>query len=333
MGSNELATGSDTTTPFGKAFYAKEAPFFIFPYTLIVVISATMAVLSAMYWSISAAASAQVLRQLQIHLRHLELFAPRWYRCGILYALIALCFMVALTVQGIISFLWVIATKWILMGRRTPGRYDWDQSSYCQRWQLHLIFSRLMFDGFGNGGVLAPLTGSAYIVWYFRALGATIGENCGLWVGGNPGLMTEPDLVEVIIFGILYSPKCLTVDLQIGDDVNLDDCSVVAHLNSRGRFSLNRLKIGNQCAMRSGSRLLSGASMEDKSMLCEHTLLTSGDVADSGVVYAGWPARRLENTAAKKQGPVAPTFLTCPICRHFPRNSTISDCGHLFCEA
>ena len=76
--------------------------------------------------------------------------------------------------------------------------------------------------------------------------------------------------------------------------------------------------------------------MEDYSMLCEHTLLTSGDVADFGVAYVGWPAKRLENAAAKKQdikGPTQPTFLTCPICRHFPKNGTVSDCGHLFCEA
>jgi carbonic anhydrase/acetyltransferase-like protein (isoleucine patch superfamily) len=46
--------------------------------------------------------------------------------------------------------------------------------------------------------------------------------------------------------------------------------------------------------MRTGSRLLSGASMEDNSMLCEHTLLTSGDVADSGTVYSGWPAQPIE---------------------------------------
>lgn len=46
--------------------------------------------------------------------------------------------------------------------------------------------------------------------------------------------------------------------------------------------------------MRSGSRLLSGASMEDSSMLLEHTLLTSGEIAESGGVYSGWPARRLD---------------------------------------
>jgi hypothetical protein len=57
-----------------------------------------------------------------------------------------------------------------------------------------------MFKDFNSGGALPLLLGSAYIVWYFRALGATIGENCGMWVGGKNGLMTEPDLIEVIIF-------------------------------------------------------------------------------------------------------------------------------------
>ena len=92
--------------------------------------------------------------------------------------------------------------KWVLIGRRKLGLYDWDQGSYCQRSQLQLVLSLLMDFG-SSGGVLPSLTGTAYIIWYFRAFGATIGENCGIWVGGNPGLMPEPDLVEVIIFGIV----------------------------------------------------------------------------------------------------------------------------------
>ena len=51
--------------------------------------------------------------------------------------------------------------------------------------------------GIGNTGVLAPLAGTAYLVWYFRVLGAKIGKNCAMWAGGEIGWMTEPDLVEV----------------------------------------------------------------------------------------------------------------------------------------
>ena len=35
--------------------------------------------------------------------------------------------------------------------------------------------------------------------------------------------------------------------------------------------------------------------MEDGSTLLEHTLLTSGEIAESGGVYTGWPAHRLED--------------------------------------
>ncbi|KIM35873.1 hypothetical protein M413DRAFT_78898 [Hebeloma cylindrosporum] len=268
-----LAGVVDTITPFGKAFYLRQASFFVYPYFLIVMINVFVACISAVYWSAAAVTAAQVLKLVHIHLRHLGLFKPSWFRFGTLYGLNAISFISVLTLQAVLGMLWVISTKWLVIGKRQEGSFDWDKSDYCQRWQLHLSLSQLLFRGYGARDVLGTITGSAYIVWFLRALGAKIGKNCAISAGGKPGLMTEPDLVE------------------LGDDVSLDDCSVVAHINSRGRFSLNRLKIGNGCAMRSGSRLLSGAGMEDGSMLCEHTLLTSGEVAETGGVYTGWPGK------------------------------------------
>ncbi|KAK0214939.1 acetyl-CoA synthetase-like protein [Armillaria fumosa] len=276
-GSKDPDPNSDTTTPFGKAFYRREADYFVLPYSMLLIINVVVASCSAAFWSISAVAAAQILRQLHIHFPETHFFSPVWYRVIVLYGLISLGFIVVLNLQALAAILWVILTKWIVIGRRQAGKFEWDKSSYCQRWQLHLVLSRPLYKGYGNGGILLPLTGTVFIVWYLRALGAKIGKNCGIYVGGKAGLMTEPDLVE------------------LGDDVTVDNCSVVAHINSRGNFALNSLKIGNGCAMRTGSRLLSGASMEDSSMLCEHTLLTSGEVAESGAVYVGWPARRVDN--------------------------------------
>ncbi|KAK7038712.1 hypothetical protein VNI00_010596 [Paramarasmius palmivorus] len=307
----------DTISPFGRAFYKRQAPYFVYPYILILFINLLVAGCAAAYWSVSAVAAAQVLRQLFIHLNRLELFSPHWHNFGVLYGFIASCFVLVLTIQALLSLLWVILTKWIVIGRRRPGQYHWDKSSYCQRWQLHLVLSRPLYTGHGNGGVLAPLTGTAFIVWFYRAMGATIGDNCAIFPAGKPGLMTEPDLVE------------------LGHNVSLDFCSVVAHINSRGQFALNSLKIGNGCAMRSGSRLLSGASMDDNSMLCEHTLLTSGEVAEAGEVYFGWPAKRMDrpktNDALLHESKGA--LLMCPICRGFPKSSVVTPCGHLFCES
>lgn len=186
-----------------------------------------IACLSAAYWSISAVAAAQALQQINIYFHQYGLFDEKWYRFAIVYGLIAGAFIAALNIQAIVALLWVIVTKWLVIRRRRPGRYEWDKSSYCQRWQLHLTLARPLYKGYGNGGVLAPLTGTTFIVWYFRALGAKIGRNCSIYPGGKAGLMTEPDLVE------------------LGDKVALDNCSVVAHINSRGNFALNPLKIGN----------------------------------------------------------------------------------------
>jgi len=244
-GTKEKEPKGDTITPFGRAYYEREADYFVIPYIGILFIGVLTATLSATYWAASAVTVAQVLRQLQIHFSDLQLFDDVWYRFGLLYGLIAVCFICVLNVQGVLAMIWVILTKWLVIGRRKEGTYLWDKSSYCefhfgftrfirlqrpptgQRWQLHLSLSSVLNRGFGNLGVLDPITGTVFIAWYYRALGAKVGENCSMGASGHTVLMTEPDLVE------------------LGNNVSLDDCSVVAHINSRGNFALNRLQIGN----------------------------------------------------------------------------------------
>jgi len=120
---------------------------------------------------------------------------------------------------------------------------------------------------------LGLLTGTHYAVLYFRLLGAKIGKDCALFAGGRPSLVfTEPDL------------------LTLGDRVTTDDASLVGHINSRGKFSLNELSVGDRSVLRSGSRLLSGAKMGSDCILLEHTLIMAGDEGMDGGVYQGWPA-------------------------------------------
>jgi carbonic anhydrase/acetyltransferase-like protein (isoleucine patch superfamily) len=106
-------------------------------------------------------------------------------------------------------------------------------------------------------------------------MGASIGKDCALFANGRPSLMfTEPDLIH------------------LGDRVNIDDASVVAHINTRGKFDLNRLEIGDRCVLRTGSRLLSGATMKNDSCLLEHTLIMGGDIVEEKWTMQGWPAER-----------------------------------------
>ena len=126
------------------------------------------------------------------------------------------------------------------------------------------------------------LTGTHYLVLYFRTLGAKIGKDCALYVGGELSLIiTEPDLSEH------------------GDRVAIDDASLSSHINSRGHFSLNRLSVGSRSSLRSGSRLLSGAEIGEDACLLEHTLIMSGDTADNGKTYQGWPADVLKGNRIK----------------------------------
>jgi hypothetical protein len=226
-GAKHDTSSDETISPFGKAFYKRQASFFVLPYWIVVIINFIVTSCSAAYWSIAAVVAAQVLWQIKLNLPFLRLLDEAWYNFAILYGIIASTFIIVFNLQAMFAMIWVIGTKWAIIGRRQPGSYNWNESSYCQRWQLHLSLSRPLHRGYFSGGVLSPLTGTAYLVWYFRALGASIGKNVSLFAGGHMGLMTEPDLVT------------------IGNDSCLDDCSVVSHINTRGQFSLNHLKIGD----------------------------------------------------------------------------------------
>ncbi|PTB80816.1 hypothetical protein M440DRAFT_1398175 [Trichoderma longibrachiatum ATCC 18648] len=273
---------ADNMSPFGRAFYLKLAPYRVLGPFTIFCYSSFITVFTSFYWNVPIVACAQLVDLL------MNRFIPR--EAGTTYNVLVLFLMswaaiaALFTIMAAVALLVVIASKWILLGRRMPGNYDWDKSSYCQRWQLFLSIERLRRHCFHSQGVLGLLTGTQWIVLYFRALGADIGKDCALFANGNPSLMfTEPDLIK------------------LGDRVTIDDASVVAHINTRGKFDLNRLSIGDRCVMRSGSRLLSGATMKNDSCLLEHTLIMGGDVVEENWTMQGWPAERFSGKRAATQ--------------------------------
>jgi hypothetical protein len=184
-------------TPFGRAFYENGANYSVTPYVGVLMTNIAIMALAALYSTIVPVVTVQVLRQMEIHFRQLNIFGPHWQCFVVLYALIAACFIIALNILALGSMLLLIYSKWTIIGQRHEGQYDWDKSNYNQRWQLHLTLHSFLFAGYGSGGVLAPLSGSVYIVWYLRALGAKIGKNCFIYAGHKIGFMTEPDLIEV----------------------------------------------------------------------------------------------------------------------------------------
>ena len=264
------STSTDSITPFGRAFYRKEAPYRVLGLFTITAYSILTNIFISIYWNIPTIVSLQVLSHVSnlAHLSHF--FAKSAYRPLSILSVLFVSFSVTQVTLSVLALAICVCAKWLIMGRRTAGSFDWDKSDYCQRWQMLLTVERIRLSG---EDILSLLTGTHYLAAYFRLLGARIGADCALFAGGELSLsFTEPDL------------------LTLGERVAVDDASLVGHINSRGSFNLNPLVVGDRSVLRTGSRLLSGAAMGRDACLLEHTLVMAGDEAEDGATYQGWPA-------------------------------------------
>ncbi|KAK5722153.1 putative NRPS-like protein biosynthetic cluster [Elasticomyces elasticus] len=267
-----------TSSPFGRAFYYGLAPYRVWSQSTITCYSVLITLVCAVFWNVGSISTVQIIGHGLTNQAPLTV-TNVWARPIVMYIYFTIFVAVILAAQTAIVLFFLIGAKWLLLGRRQAGNYDWDKSPYCQRWQFFLKLESLRRHCYGGLGILSLLTGTAWIVAYFRALGLKIGKDCALFAGGTPSLFfTEPDLLE------------------LGDRVVVDDASLVAHINTRGKFDLNELKVGHRSVLRSGSRLLSGAKMEDDTCLLEHTLVMAGDVVEAGCTSQGWPAEEFKGS-------------------------------------
>ncbi|OJJ84711.1 uncharacterized protein ASPGLDRAFT_170616 [Aspergillus glaucus CBS 516.65] len=272
-------TEKDTCKPFGRAFYRHESNYYVLRIWQIVIYSVLSVVITTVYWLLTILFSLFALRAAITHSDAVGFQQGPW-RPFVLYGVLAAILSGVSAAQAFIALGIVITIKWMVMGRRKEGTFHWDKSSYNQRWQFLLSCETMIKDCYG-GGLLPMITGSAYIVWYYRLLGAKIGQDCSIHANGTPNIFfTEPDL------------------LTLGDRVAVDDSSLVCHLNSRGEFELHTLSVGDRSIMRAGSRLMSGASMGEDACLLEHTLVLSGDHVEDGSTLQGWPAEGFEGKRA-----------------------------------
>ena len=165
-----------------------------------------------------------------------------------------------------------ISVKWLVVGRRQPGGYPWDESSYNFRWKVHLATVNL------RKHLLNHIHGSWYMVAYYRLLGATIGKNVCLFPTGSSPMMTEPDLVT------------------IEDEACINGAFLVCHANSKGIFTLNRVRVGRGATIRSYARTMAGSEVQADARLLEHTLVLAGEVVEPGLIWQGWPVQTILTT-------------------------------------
>lgn len=117
------------------------------------------------FWSAPAAVTAQVLRLFYYHLPNLDLFAPKWYRPGVMYGSVASAFILIYALQSLLALAWGIAVKYILLGRQKHFTDAKHARLYSQRQQLYSALSRVLRRGNASGGVLEYITGTVYTAW------------------------------------------------------------------------------------------------------------------------------------------------------------------------
>lgn len=267
----------DTITPFGRAFYNKQANFVVLPLWFIALYNTVWQAFCTCYRNCTTPFALILCREL------MYLDDIKDYSCRELFKLTFVSYVPLYVSMSFAALCVSISAKWLLLGRRRQGAYAWDESSYCQRWQVYLTIEEIRRGERRKNGLLDMLQGSQYLVWYFRALGCSIGRNVCLYPNGGDPMMTEPDLVT------------------LGDRAAVDDSSLVAHINTRGIFRLNPLSVGSGCVLKSMTRLLSGAAMEPHAVMQEHTLVLAGETVDSGSVWQGWPSKSQTSLESHRQ--------------------------------
>lgn len=232
-GTSEAET-ADTLTPYGRAFSQRQAPYYVWPLWQHIMQNVLIHCLRSVLWTMPFMGTLYVGIDVIMKDKLVAASAHRYNHAlntetTALLCALAVVFYFFLT---IIILCIDIGGKWLIIGRRTPGRYNWDKSSYNQRWQLHKQLQGLR-SGAGTYGhsIVSFWQGSQYLVWYFRALGAHIGDRVCLYPNGASPMMTEPDLVT------------------IEDMVGVDHASLIAHINTKVRSRCSRVLFrSDQCS-------------------------------------------------------------------------------------
>mmetsp|Transcript_26901 Transcript_26901/g.73953 ORF Transcript_26901/g.73953 Transcript_26901/m.73953 type:complete len:1741 (+) Transcript_26901:300-5522(+) len=278
MKEKDLPFEGDETTlrPFGRATGCGEANYFVYPPSVMILYRIFCNIIFAVVHSFPLLAALHVtggmLYGWDIRDRYYD---DELYNGPQLYFSMFGIFILTNALRIILCFAIEISAKWSFVGTRTPGRFNWHTSTYCQNWEFYQVLGQVR--NLNRISTTDLLAGTTYMSMYYSALGSSIGKDCCLYPAGADPQMPEPDLVT------------------IGDRCLVDVASIVSHLNTRGNFQLVKIVIEDDVTLRTRSRIQQGVRMEAGSMLLEKTLAMTGEVIDTESVWQGAPARQVHS--------------------------------------
>lgn len=176
------------------------------------------------------------------------------------------------------SFLFVIAAKWLVLGRVKAGRYPLWGVMYFRWW---------LADRISDVPPRHLLSGSSLNAMYLRALGAKIGK-------------------DVIIGALsIRAPDLLSVGdgVSIGSSVNFENARV-----ERGELIIGPISIGNEAVVDSYAVMEGHTVLEDYAQLGGLSSLVAGQRVPAAQVWEGSPShfsRQVDIASRKPRVPVS----------------------------
>jgi non-ribosomal peptide synthetase-like protein len=161
--------------------------------------------------------------------------------------------------------LFTVGLKWLLVWRYQPAeRPLW--STFV--WRNELL--NALHEHLAVPFLVGPLTGTPFICWYFRALGARIGRRV---------YMETTDLTEFDL-------------VSIDDQTALNtDCTIQTHLFEDRVMKMSRIQIGRRCRVGAGSLVLYDTQIEHGASLGDLSLLMKNEALPAETRWEGIPAR------------------------------------------
>jgi len=170
----------------------------------------------------------------------------------------------AISASGV---LFVLALKWILLGKVRPGQHPlW--SCWCSRWDFHYVVWALYARS-----ILSSLEGTSVLAWYLRAMGAKVGKRVVL--AGGFGQVVDPDMLE------------------FGDDVTVH-ALFQAHSFEERVLKIDRVRVRHRADIGPGSVLFYGSDVGEGARVLPHSVVMKLERVHGGKTYVGCPIREVE---------------------------------------
>ncbi|MDB6020485.1 MAG: peptide synthetase [Pedosphaera sp.] len=161
-----------------------------------------------------------------------------------------------------------IVVKWLVIGRLKPGEHPLWGAYYFRWWLVRRVLDTVPTEFLG---------GTPLMAFYYRLLGARIGQNVFL----------RDDTID--------APDCV----EIGDDASFSPGATLSCWKvENGRLKIGRVCVGRGCYLGANSAVAPGARLEDGAEVEDLSMVPPGVTVPAGEVWGGSPARFVRHATA-----------------------------------